>query len=88
MRVDKFRLLKDPHFVGGLIAGLGVGGLLGYSLGWEHSLGLGPGLMSLPCIVLVVGGVVVPEPASQTCWVLLGFGLGLFTVVTGRTSWH
>ena len=47
MRVRDFGLLQDLRFVGGLVAGAGLGGWLGYSLAWERALGIGPAVMSL-----------------------------------------
>jgi hypothetical protein len=47
MRVGDFGLLQDLRFVGGLVAGAGLGGLLGYGLAWERAIGVGPGVMSL-----------------------------------------
>jgi hypothetical protein len=53
---SRFSLWRDLRFVGGVMTGVGAGGLLGYSMGWEQALGLGPGVMSLPLIVLMVVG--------------------------------
>ena len=47
MRVRDFGLLQDLRFVGGLVAGAGLGGWLGYGLAWERPLGIGPAVMSL-----------------------------------------
>jgi hypothetical protein len=46
-RVRDFGLLQDLRLVGGLVAGAGLGGWLGYSLAWERALGIGPAVMSL-----------------------------------------
>ena len=53
MRVGDFGLFEDRRFVSGLVVGVGIGGLLGYGLGWERALAIGPGVMALPCLVLV-----------------------------------
>jgi hypothetical protein len=53
MRVGDFGLMQDVRFVGGLIAGAGIGGLLGYGLAWDRVLGFGPGVMALLFLPLV-----------------------------------
>ncbi len=52
MKVGDFGLFEDRLFVCGLASGVGLGGLLGYGLGWEQTLGVGPGVMALPCLAL------------------------------------
>jgi hypothetical protein len=47
MRVRDLGPVQDLRFVGGLVAGAGLGGWLGYSLAWERVLGIGPAVMSL-----------------------------------------
>jgi hypothetical protein len=56
MKLGDFGLFEDRQFVSGLISGVGIGGLLGYGLAWDRALGFGPGVMSLPCVVLVTVG--------------------------------
>lgn len=53
---SRFNIWRDLRFVGGVLTGIGAGGLMGYALGWERTLGLGPGLLSLPFLLLLVGG--------------------------------
>ncbi len=53
---SRFRLWRDLRFVGGVLTGIGAGGLMGYALGWERTLGLGPGVLSLPFLLLMVAG--------------------------------
>ena len=59
MRVVDFSRLslwRDLCFVGGVLTGIGAGGLIGYALGWEQTLGLGPGVLSIPFLLLVIVG--------------------------------
>ena len=59
MRVVDFSRLslwRDLCFVGGVLTGIGAGGLMGYALGWERTLGLVPGVLSLPFVVLMLAG--------------------------------
>lgn len=53
---SRFRLWRDLRFVGGVLTGVGAGGLIGYALGWEQTLGLGPGVLSLPFLLLMIVG--------------------------------
>jgi hypothetical protein len=53
---SRFSLWRDLRFVGGLLAGVAAGGLIGYDLGWEQTLGRGPGVLSLPLLLLMIFG--------------------------------
>jgi hypothetical protein len=53
MKLGNFGLLEDRQFACGLVSGVGIGALLGYGLGWERALGVGPGVLSLPCFALI-----------------------------------
>jgi predicted lipid-binding transport protein (Tim44 family) len=59
LRVVDFSLVRELRFVGGMIAGVGAGGLIGYGLGWDQTLGLKPAFMSLPCLGLMAVGQTV-----------------------------
>jgi hypothetical protein len=53
---NRYRLWRELRFVGGVLTGIGIGGGLGYAVGWEHELGLQPGLNMFPCLLLLVVG--------------------------------
>jgi hypothetical protein len=53
MKVDTSGLMLDRQFLCGVVSGVGIGALLGYGLGWERALGVGPGVLSLPCFALI-----------------------------------
>jgi hypothetical protein len=53
---SRFSLWRDHRFVGGVLTGVGAGGMIGYALGWEQTLGLGPGVLSLSFLLLLVVG--------------------------------
>jgi hypothetical protein len=53
---DWKRVSRDLRFVGGMITGIALGFGIGYSLGWDQTLGLKPGPLTLPFLLLIVLG--------------------------------
>ena len=60
-----FSLWRDLRFVYGVMTGVGIGGLIAYSLGWDQTLGIRPAWLALPLLLLMAVGQILASRAAR-----------------------
>jgi hypothetical protein len=64
---DRYRLWRDPRYVGGLITGIGFGAGIAYNLGWEQTLALKPIVITISSLLLMIVGQETAVRALRRC---------------------
>jgi hypothetical protein len=60
-----FSLWRDLRFVYGVMTGVGIGGLIAYSLAWDRTLGMRPAWLALPFLLLMAVGQILASRATR-----------------------